>query len=108
MSTVRSAVSRLDRQPKVVLKISPDCSAADRKAIAAICLDRKKFAIDALIVANTTIQRPETLRDESRSEIGGLSGRPLHRIAVECIADMYRLTNGRVSLYCIYRNAPSS
>jgi len=54
--------------------------------------------VDGLIVGNTTIQRPPTLAGRHRAEAGGLSGRPLFALSTEVLAQVYRLTEGRVPL----------
>ncbi len=54
--------------------------------------------IDGLIVSNTTISRPESLRSPYASETGGLSGEPLNAIANEMVREMYALTSGRVPI----------
>ena len=51
-----------------------------------------------MIVSNTTIQRPAGLRGRHRDEAGGLSGAPLFALSTRVLADMYRLTEGRVPL----------
>lgn len=53
--------------------------------------------VDGLIVSNTTVSRPSHLRSEKKDEAGGLSGRPLTKLATETIRDMYRLTKGKAS-----------
>jgi len=52
---------------------------------------------DGLIVSNTTVSRPASLKSESSliSELGGLSGEPLRTLSTEAIADMYSLTQGQ-------------
>lgn len=73
------------------LKIAPDLEPADREAIASVALEQQ---IDALIVSNTTIDRPLNLQSSHRKEKGGLSGKPLFKPSTQVLADMYRLTNG--------------
>ena len=50
--------------------------------------------IDGLIVSNTTISRPDSLKSALKSETGGLSGKPLKSLATQTITDMFRLTKG--------------
>lgn len=50
--------------------------------------------IDGLIVSNTTITRPETLKSHNKKEAGGLSGKPLKDISTNNIKEMYQLTQG--------------
>jgi dihydroorotate dehydrogenase len=58
----------------IFLKVAPDLADEDAPAIAATV---RRFGLDAVIVSNTTIARPETLTSASRGETGGLSGAPL-------------------------------
>lgn len=58
----------------VVLKISPDL---DDKAIPAIADLLHKYAVDALIATNTTLDRQPVRQHRIADEPGGLSGRPL-------------------------------
>ena len=53
--------------------------------------------MDGLIVSNTTVSRPETLRSPQSltSETGGLSGQPLKQLANDTLSDFYRLTKGK-------------
>ena len=54
--------------------------------------------IDGVIVSNTTISRPETLKSENKNETGGLSGAPLRDLSTQCVSDMYVLTGGKVPI----------
>jgi len=58
----------------VFIKIAPDIDDADVDAIMTTIIAHK---LSGLIVSNTTIQRPNTLKDSRREEQGGLSGKPL-------------------------------
>ena len=51
-----------------------------------------------MIISNTTISRPQTLKSPLKNQTGGLSGKPLKEISTKAIADMYRLTNGKVPI----------
>lgn len=79
----------------LVVKIAPDLKQADKEEIAVAALDE---ALDGLIVSNTTIARPDSLSSPNRSETGGLSGRPLLRPSTALLAEMHRLTEGKVLL----------
>ncbi|XP_037265447.1 dihydroorotate dehydrogenase (quinone), mitochondrial isoform X3 [Falco biarmicus] len=54
-----------------------------------------KLGVDGLIVSNTTVSRPSTLRSRQRTEPGGLSGKPLRELSTQTIREMYSLTQGR-------------
>lgn len=82
-------------RPPVLLKIAPDLSEGDKRDIADVVLD---LGVDGIIVSNTTVARPATLRSEHRGEAGGLSGRPLKEMSTAVVRDMWRLTGGKVTL----------
>ncbi len=63
----------------IFLKLAPDLEAADVKDICEVAMDRK---LDALIISNTTISRPD-LKSRHAGEAGGLSGAPLKNMALE-------------------------
>jgi dihydroorotate dehydrogenase len=79
------AAERFGRKP-VLLKIAPDLTLAGLDDIVKCARSRK---IDGLIVSNTTVSRPATLRDTSANEPGGLSGRPLFGLATQMLAAAY-------------------
>jgi len=90
----RLGAARSDEAP-LLLKIAPDLSGQDREDIAEVALDG---GIDGLIISNTTIERPAGLISRQAGEAGGLSGRPLFAPSTRLLADMYRLTGGRLAL----------
>lgn len=73
----------------IFLKVAPDLEPADIDDISHCVVDHK---VDALIISNTTISRPASLRSQLADETGGLSGAPLHDLALE------RLRNFRATL----------
>jgi dihydroorotate dehydrogenase len=78
----------------IFLKVAPDLEPADVEDIAAACLDH---GIDALIVSNTTITRP-ALHSAQAGETGGLSGAPLHDMALARLRDFRRVLGDRLPL----------
>ena len=56
-----------------------------------------KTLVDGLIVTNTTIKRPSSLKSENKNEGGGLSGEPLKNLSTKAVRDMYVLTEGKVN-----------
>jgi dihydroorotate dehydrogenase len=72
--------------PPIFLKVAPDLLEADIEDICDVALAR---GIDALIVSNTTISRPQ-LRSPLAGESGGLSGAPLHDLALARLGDFRR------------------
>jgi len=84
-----------ENPPPLLLKIAPDLSDEDKSDIAEVALST---GIDGLIATNTTIARPESLRDANAKEGGGLSGRPLLEPSTRVLSEMYHLTAGKIPL----------
>ncbi len=80
--------------PPVFLKVAPDLEPADVDAIARIAIEK---GLGALIVSNTTIDRPP-LKSAQRAETGGLSGAPLKAKALERLRDFRKATGGAIPL----------
>jgi len=78
----------------IVLKIAPDLDATATEIIAEAALDH---AIDGMIISNTTLARPN-LKGRHRDEAGGLSGAPLFETSTAVLADIYKLTGGKITL----------
>ncbi|MDE2578837.1 MAG: quinone-dependent dihydroorotate dehydrogenase [Hyphomicrobiales bacterium] len=74
------------RRP-VLLKIAPDLDLRDLDDIVRVARAR---AIDGMIVSNTTIARPESLRSPNKSEAGGLSGRPLFALSTRMLGETFK------------------
>src|SRR3546814_15288415 len=81
--------------PPLLVKIAPDLTDEDKADIAAVCLGLR---VSGIIATNTTIARPPELRGAARGEAGGLSGHPLFAASTAVLADLYRLTEGRIPL----------
>jgi len=80
----------------VLLKIAPDLTLAELDDVVQIARSRR---IDGMIVGNTTLARPSSLRDQSRAkEQGGLSGRPLFRLSTRMVAETYVRAEGAFPL----------
>ncbi len=81
--------------PPLLLKIAPDLGWEDLADIAAVAT---AGSLDGLIVSNTTVARPSTLRSPRAGETGGLSGAPLFESSTAMLRRMYELTEGRIPL----------
>ena len=82
------------RHPPIFLKVAPDLDRAGIEAIARIAIDT---GLGALIVSNTTLERP-ALKSKHRDEAGGLSGKPLRQLALDRLRDFRRATDGAIPL----------
>ena len=85
----------LPHRPPLLVKIAPDLEPEDLEAIADMALSLK---LDGLIVSNTTLERPASLRGAAKGEAGGLSGVPLFERSTEVLRSVARLTKGEVAL----------
>jgi dihydroorotate dehydrogenase len=80
----------------VLLKIAPDLSLNELDDVVHIARSR---GVDGMIVANTTLARFSTLREQGRAnEQGGLSGRPLFRLSTRMVAETYVRAEGAFPL----------
>ena len=79
----------------VLLKIAPDLGPDELADIAEVALAQ---GLDGLIVSNTTIARGDLVSGVHAQETGGLSGAPLLAMSTAVLADIYRLTGGRLPL----------
>jgi dihydroorotate dehydrogenase len=92
----RERVRRNAGDSPVLLKIAPDLSLTELDDVVHIARSRR---VDGMIVANTTLARPSTLREQARAkEQGGLSGRPLLRLSTRMVAETYVRTEGAFPL----------
>jgi dihydroorotate dehydrogenase len=82
------------RRP-VFLKVAPDI---DDSAVGDIATLAQRYALDGLIVSNTTITRPDTLISASRTETGGLSGKPLFDPSTRVLRQFYAAIGPRMPL----------
>ncbi len=80
----------------VLLKIAPDLSLPDLDDVVGMA---RKHGVDGMIVCNTTVSRPSILHDaEKAREVGGLSGRPLFRLATRMLAETFVRAEGAFPL----------
>jgi dihydroorotate dehydrogenase len=77
------------------LKVAPDL---DETAIRDICEIALAYGLDALIVSNTTLQRPPHLTGDDRDETGGLSGQPLFQISTAILRLFAQALAGKLPL----------
>jgi dihydroorotate dehydrogenase len=83
----RERVSPRSGPTPVLLKIAPDLALGELDDVVGIARARR---VDGMIVGNTTVARPPTLRETATAkEAGGLSGRPLYRLANRMLAETY-------------------
>ncbi|KAG4071152.1 hypothetical protein HA402_003284 [Bradysia odoriphaga] len=81
----------------ILLKLAPDLTDDELNQIAKV-IQQKGSVVDGVIISNTTVDRPLSLMNGNRNEIGGLSGAPLTDRSTELIRRMYQLTGGNVPI----------
>jgi dihydroorotate dehydrogenase len=80
----------------VLLKIAPDLTLAELDDVVGIA---RKHRVDGMIVGNTTVARPASLRERERAkEQGGLSGRPLFKLSTRMLAETFVRAEGAFPL----------
>ncbi|WP_315722452.1 MULTISPECIES: quinone-dependent dihydroorotate dehydrogenase [unclassified Bradyrhizobium] len=99
LSKVLEARDRIRRKAgdtPVLLKIAPDLSLAELDDVVHVARSR---GVDGMIVSNTTLARPNSLREQLRAkEQGGLSGRPLFRLSTRMVAETFVRVEGAFPL----------
>lgn len=94
LAGVMEARADLVRPIPVFLKIAPDLTPDDLAEIAEVA---QAHALAGIIATNTTLSR-EGLASRHRAEAGGLSGQPLFEKSTRVLAQLCRLTGGRLPL----------
>ncbi|MDO7843322.1 quinone-dependent dihydroorotate dehydrogenase [Sphingomonas immobilis] len=89
------AAARAAGDKPLFLKVAPDLDLAAIDDIARAAIDNR---IDALIVNNTTVERPFGLLSKNAGETGGLSGLPLAQLARTRLGDFRKATGGALPL----------
>lgn len=79
----------------IFLKVAPDLEDGEVEAIVEAVVDA---GLDAIIVSNTTIARPASLKSAHAGESGGLSGAPLLEPSTQVLKRFHAAAAGRVAL----------
>jgi len=94
LAGVLQAREGLETRPAVFLKIAPDLEPQDIADIAGVALES---GIDGIIATNTTLDR-DGLHGPFGAEKGGLSGQPLFGKSTRVLAQLAKITEGRIPL----------
>ncbi len=95
LRAILRAVAGGPHRPPVLVKIAPDIADASLAAIVETCVAE---GAQGLIVSNTTVTRPPSLRSPHWREAGGLSGTPLFALSTRVLARAFLLARGRLTL----------
>ncbi len=82
----RNEAAKGGRPTPMLLKIAPDLTLPELDGMVAVA---RKRGIDGMIVSNTTIARPASLRSAAKAETGGLSGKPLFKASTQLLAETF-------------------
>jgi dihydroorotate dehydrogenase len=80
--------------PPIFLKVAPDLGEGEPDQIVRVSAQHR---IDAIIVANTTVSRPQ-LKSRFKDEQGGLSGEPLKPLALKALRAFREASGGTIPL----------
>jgi len=94
LKETKNQLASLENTP-IFFKISPDLEEEQIRDIALMSLANN---IDGLVISNSTIERPNTLRSSLKNELGGLSGKPLFLKSTLMLKKIHVLTNGQIPL----------
>ncbi len=86
-------LSGISSPKPVFVKIAPDLSEDGLEAVISVAV---QHGVTGLIISNTTIARPATLKSPFKGETGGLSGAPLFAPSTAMLARAYKLAGGRL------------
>ncbi|MDB5431178.1 MAG: dihydroorotate dehydrogenase [Caulobacter sp.] len=94
LAEVRATLTAAGDHP-VFLKVAPDLEEGEVEAIVETVIAN---GLQGIIVSNTTVARPETLKGAARAETGGLSGAPLMTPSTAMLARFHAASAGRLAL----------
>ncbi len=95
MREARALLTAAHGHRPLFLKVAPDLDDAAVRDIAELAI---AYELDALIVSNTTLQRPPQLTSDNGEEAGGLSGQPLFQLSTQILRLFAQALNGRLPL----------
>ena len=95
ISETRAELTGDNPSVPIFLKVAPD---VDVTQIDRIVEQARTYGMNAIIVSNTTLDRPESLQSAHRGEGGGLSGQPLFEKSTRILSEFAEAANGQIDL----------
>ena len=95
VSEVRAQLTGDRPSYPIFLKVAPDLGLGE---IERIVEQSRSYGINAIIVSNTTLARPSSLKSKYKIEKGGLSGQPLFDLSTEILRQFYAAAKGKIDL----------
>ena len=95
VSEVRAQLAGDRPSYPIFLKVAPDLGLGE---VERIVEQSRSYGINAIIVSNTTLARPSSLKSKYKIEKGGLSGQPLFDLSTEILRQFYAAAKGKIDL----------
>lgn len=95
ISETRAALTGDEPSVPIFLKVAPD---VDVSQIDRIVEQARTYGMNAIIVSNTTLDRPDSLQSGHSGESGGLSGQPLFEKSTRILGEFADAANGSIDL----------
>ena len=95
IAETRAALTGDEPSVPIFLKVAPDVEVTQ---IARIVEQARTYGMNAIIVSNTTLDRPNSLQNIHASEGGGLSGQPLFEKSTRILAEFATEAEGKIDL----------
>ena len=84
-----------DPSAPIFLKVAPDL---DLGQVERVTDQARTYGMNAIIVYNTTLDRPSYLKSAQKNEAGGLSGAPLMKRSTKMLQEFAAAADGRIDL----------
>ncbi len=94
LAEARAALASPQATP-IFLKVAPDLEDGE---VETIVDSVARFGLQGIIVSNTTVSRPDSLRDVQKAETGGLSGPPLMTLSTQVLARFHAANDKGLAL----------
>lgn len=95
LQEARTVLTSDEVSKPLFLKVAPDL---DFSQVERVVEQSRAYGMNAIIVSNTTIERPASLKSAHASEGGGLSGAPLFESSTAILKEFAAAANGRIDL----------
>ena len=95
INSIKEEKEKLKSKIPIAVKISPDISGEQTELISKILL---KHNVSAIIVSNTTAMNRENLREITKHQKGGLSGKPLEVLSNKLISRFHKLLKNKIQI----------
>ena len=91
----REKLAKEHGKKQLWLKLAPDLSTEELEKICGLSMQLK---LDALVLTNTTLARPDNLKNQNKGEMGGLSGKPVRALSNQKLKEASQFTGGKIPL----------